>query len=259
MARMKSIATMKKALTRAENEEKRDQLEKALLKAQERAGRSEDPNFSELAAEFHVPHSTLSHHFNGRTSKREDGIKRRILPLEAEHALVAFLDEAARRGFPETAETAREHATAILRSISGDKTATIGKNWMDRFLERHADRLKSFWATSQTTLRGGAANPKNISHWFLLLSETTSKFSIVPELMFAMDETCCFIDKSTRRFKVIGRSKQRSQTALKDENRESVTLIPLVSASGRVYPPTIIFKGKQLRNKAMLPNPLGAS
>ncbi len=35
---------MKKALTRAENEQKRDRLEKALLKAQERAGRSEDPN-----------------------------------------------------------------------------------------------------------------------------------------------------------------------------------------------------------------------
>ena len=119
--------------------------------------------------------------------------------------------------------------------------------------------LKSFWATSQTTLRGGAANPKNVSHWFSLLSEMTSKFSIVPELMFAMDETCCFIDKSTRRFKVIGCSKQCSQTALKDENRESVTLIPLVSASGHLYPPTIIFKGKQLRNKAMLPNPLGAS
>ncbi len=35
---------MKKALTRAENEQKRDRLEKALLKAQERAGHSEDPN-----------------------------------------------------------------------------------------------------------------------------------------------------------------------------------------------------------------------
>ena len=259
MARKKSIATMKKALTRAENEQKRDRLEMALLKAQERAACGQDPNFSELAAEFDVPRSTLSHHFNGRASKRDAGVNCRILPLESEHALVAFLDEAARRGFPETRETAREHATAILRGISGDETAVIGKNWMDRFLERHADVLKSLRATSQTTLRGGAVNPQTITHWFSLLSETTSKFSIVPELMFAMDETCCFIDKSTRRFKVIGHAKHYSQTALKDENRESVTLIPLVSASGHVYPPTIIFKGKQIRNKAMLSNPLGAS
>jgi len=55
MARKKSIATMKKALTRAENEQKRDRLAKALLKAQERAGRSEDPNFSKLATPFDQP------------------------------------------------------------------------------------------------------------------------------------------------------------------------------------------------------------
>ena len=127
MACKKSIATMKKVLIRAENEEKRDRLEKALLKAQERAGHSKDLNFSELAAEFNVPCSTLSHHFNGCASKREDGIKHCILPLEAEHALAAFLDKAACRRFPETEETAREHATSILRNISGDKTATIGK------------------------------------------------------------------------------------------------------------------------------------
>lgn len=102
MARKKSIATMKKALTRAENEQKRDRLEMALLKAQERAACGQDPNFSELAAEFDVPRSTLSHHFNGRASKRDAGVNCRILPLESEHALVAFLDEAARRGFPET-------------------------------------------------------------------------------------------------------------------------------------------------------------
>ena len=127
------------------------------------------------------------------------------------------------------------------------------------FLEQHANVLKSLQATSQTTLRGGAVNPQTITHWFSLLSEATSKFSIVPEHMFAMDETCCFIDKSTKCFKVIGCAKHYSQTALKDENQESVTLIPLVSASGHVYPPTIIFKGKQIRNKAMLSNPLGAS
>ena len=102
MAHKKSIATMKKALTRAENEQKRDRLEKALLKAQERAGHGEDPNFSELAAEFDVAHSTLSHHFNGHTSKQDAGIKCCILPLESEQALVAFLDEAACCGFPET-------------------------------------------------------------------------------------------------------------------------------------------------------------
>jgi len=242
----KTTAALRKALTRAENEEKRDRLELALLKAQEIKGCGEDPNFSKLAEEFNVSCSTLGHCFNGRTSKWGDGIKRQLLPVEAEHALVSFLEEAAHRGFPETEATAKEYALALLQNLSGDAMAEIGKNWMDCFIERHAHSLKSVWGTSQTTLRGGAANPETIDHWFSLLSQMIAKFSIVPELMFTMDETCCYIDKSTRHFKVIGRSKQSEQMSLKDENQESITLIPLVSAAGQLYPPTVIFKGKQI-------------
>jgi len=218
MASKKSTAALRQALTRAENEERRDRLELALLKAQEIKGCGKDPNFSKLAEEFNVSCSTLGHHFNGRISKRGDGIKRRLLPVEAEDALVSFLQEAARWGFPETKETAKGYALAILRNLSGDTMVEIGQNWMDCFLERHADTLKSVWGTSQTMLRGGAANPETVDHWFSLLSETIAKFSIVPELIFAMDETCCFIDKSTRRFKVIGHSNQHAQTVLKNEN-----------------------------------------
>src|SRR5258706_11853344 len=38
-------------------------------------GCGKDPNFSELAEEFNVSHSTLGHQFNGCISKQEDGIK----------------------------------------------------------------------------------------------------------------------------------------------------------------------------------------
>jgi hypothetical protein len=84
------------------------------------------------------------------------------------------------------------------------------------------------------------------------------EFSIAPELLLAMDKSNTFINKSTRRFKVIGIANKRAQASLKDENRESVTLIPLISTAGHCYPPTIIFKGKQIRGKNDLPNLLGA-
>ena len=64
--------------------------------------------------------------------------------------------------------------------------------------------------------------------------------------------------KTTRRFKVIGIAKKQAQASLKDKSRESVTLIPLISAAGHYYPPTIIFKGKQIRGKDNPPSPLGA-
>ena len=165
-----------------------------------------------------MSHSTLGHCFNGCTSKQGDGIKHRLLPVEAEHALVSFLEEAAHQGFPEMEATVKEYALGLLQNLSGNAMAEIGQNWMDCFIEQHADSLKSVWGTSQTTLRGGAANPETIDHWFSLLSQMIAKFSIVPELIFAMDKTCCYIDKSTRHFKVIGCSKQSEQMSLKDEN-----------------------------------------
>jgi hypothetical protein len=91
----KTAAKLRKALTRAENEEKKDQLELALQKAQEIKGHGNHPNVSELADEFNVLCSTLGHHLNGYISKRGAGIKCWLLPLEAEHAFVSFLEEAA--------------------------------------------------------------------------------------------------------------------------------------------------------------------
>jgi len=101
-------------------------------------------------------------------------------------------------------------------------------------------------------LQGGAANPETINHWFKL-NQTIIEYSIVPELIFVMDEMNCFINKSTRCFKVIGCANQHSQMSLMNENQETITLIP-----GCLYPPTVIFKGKQIRKKKELPNPLGA-
>jgi len=48
MASKKSTVALRKALTRAENEERRNRLELALLKAHEIKGCGKDPTFSEL-------------------------------------------------------------------------------------------------------------------------------------------------------------------------------------------------------------------
>jgi hypothetical protein len=53
-------------------------------------------------------------------------------------------------------------------------------------------------------LRGTAANKVSIGHFFELLSKIIMEFSVAPELLLAMDKSNTFINKSTRRFKVIG-------------------------------------------------------
>src|SRR5258706_1888159 len=254
----KSIASLETALIKARNDQTQDRLEDAYKKVQEIKKSGQKPNISQIALEFDVPRATLNHCVNGRPSKQEDGVKHHLLPPKAENALVEFLVETACRGFPETEERVREIATIIHRNLTDDEKTHVGKTWVNCFLKRNSDKPKKSWATSQSMLRGTAANKESVDPFFELLSRMITVFSIVPELLLAMDESNTFIDKSTRRFKVIGIAKKRAQASLKNENRESVTLIPLISAAVLCYPPTIIFKGMQIRGKNNLPNPLGA-
>ena len=102
-------------------------------------------------------------------------------------------------------------------------------------------------------------NEANVDHWYKLLQEIIDQYNIVPKLIFAMDETCCFLDKCTCKSHHIGPSGLRQQIALRNENCETCTLIPLICADGQVYSPTVIFKGKHIKGKDSMNNPLNAS
>ena len=79
---------------------------------------------------------------------------------------------------------------------------------------------------------GGAVNEATINHWYALLQETIDKYKIERDLIFAMDETCCFLDKCTHKTRHIGPRRLQQQLTLQNENRETATLIPIICADG---------------------------
>ena len=107
-------------------------------------------------------------------------------------------------------------------------------------------------------MRGGALNEGVVNDWFVLLDATITNYGIEQDCIFSMDETCCFLDKTTHKTRHIGPACQKQQVALRNEARETATMIPIISASGVVFPPTIIFKGELLRGKSGWINPLDA-
>ena len=109
-----------------------------------------------------------------------------------------------------------------------------------------------------TTVWRGALNQAVVDDWFELLNATTTNYGIEQDCIFSMDETCCFLDKCTSKTHHIGPANQLWQMALRNEARDTATMIPIISASGAVFPPTIIFKGMKLRGKADWKNPLRA-
>ena len=219
------------------------------------------PKVSELARKHNTPYSTLNHRIAGRGTKAEAAHEQRLIPVASEAALVDYLRVTAERGFPDTLRRAQRRATQILQDITNDPTAALGTNWVQKMLRRNWESLSMCWSTSLTTVRGGALNEQNVNHWFELLMRliTEYRLSDSPELIFAMDETSCFLDKCTRKTRHISARGNRQQIALRNEKRETATLIPIISADGTVYPPTVIFCGKQIRGKGDLPNPLNAS
>ena len=173
--------------------------------------------------------------------------------------MVQYLIETAKWGFPDTPQHAVRHSNQLLRERTGVLDATVGEKWLNCFLDCHKDQLLCFWSTTLTTVCGGALNEANVDHWYKLLQEIIDKYNIYPELLFTMDETCCFLDKCTHKTWHIGPARQRQQLAIRNENRETCTMIPIICADGEAYGPAVIFKGKQIQSKEHLPNPLNVS
>jgi len=73
---------------------------------------------------------------------------------EAEKA-VEYCLELGRRGFPLNHRRLKEHIEAIVQARLGDKFPSegVGKNWTDRFAEKHLDRLGRYYALR--SVRGG--------------------------------------------------------------------------------------------------------
>jgi len=212
-----------------------------------------------IADAFGVPPMSLQNQINGVESKKDSAARCQKVLSEEETVMVQYLIETARWGFPNTPQHAVRRANQILREHTGDPDATVGQNWLNRFLDRHTDQLSHFWSTTLMTVCGGALNEANVDHWYKLLQDIIDEHNISQELIFAMDESCCFLDKCTHKTQHIGPAKQRQQLAMRNENRETCTMIPIICADGEAYGPTVIFKGKQIQGKEHLPNPLGAS
>ena len=122
--------------------------------------------------------------------------------------MIQYLIETAKHGFPDTPQHTMRCANQILRECTGALDATVGQHWLNCLLDCHKDQLLHFWSTTFMTVHGGTLNEANVDHWYKLLQEVIDKYDIDPELIFAMEESCCFLDKCTHKTQHIGPAKQ---------------------------------------------------
>src|SRR5258706_3292487 len=211
-----------------------------------------------IAEKYRVPVSTLKARILGQTSKINAAAAQQKIHLCEEEVLVAYLKEMSRHGFPDTRKHCVQCANEILHAHTGNPSDHMSQSWLDHFLCCHNDELHCYWSTTLTTVHGGALNTAVVDDWMALLESTIKEYSIDEDCIFSMDETCCFLDKNTSKTRHISSAQQVHQLALRNEVHNTATLIPIISASGNVFRPTIIFKGEVLRGHTGWSNPLNA-
>ena len=253
MVHTKSQAALKREASNA----KELALQHALAMYQEALASNEVLSVREAARRFNVPKTTLQERINGRRSIISSNAEKSWLSDHESQVIVNALIHSAQQGFPDTKRYLRGHVNTVIQEKLGDPSFHVGENWVDRWLERWGKWLSTYWSTSLDTVRARALNPTIIEDYFQKVGETISTHKIDPDCLWSMDETSIAFGRACKT-RVIGQAGNRVQLSQRDGNRETATIMPLISAAGACMPPCVIFKGQKLNSIWSTPenNPL---
>jgi hypothetical protein len=146
------------------------------------------------------------------------------------------------RGVPPSKAHVQDMADRLLRERGGKPT---GKNWVDRFIARTPE-LQTRWSRLYDRQRAACEDLAIIWLWFSLVQLVKAKYGIVDEDTWNFDESGFMMGKISSQLVVTGSEKPGKQKKLQPGDREWITLVQGVAATGRVIPPFLIFAGKVL-------------
>jgi len=197
-----------------------------------------------LARSFDVPESTLRTRLKGIHARHENPSKNRKLHLYEEQALVDWILDLDRRGFPPPIIDVRRMADTLL-AARGQEPAPqpVGKCWTSRFINAQPE-LQTKWNRKFHAQRARCEDPRTISAWFRLVEETRQAYGILDLDTYNFDETGFMMGVAATSKVVTSSDTIGRAIAIQPGNREWVTAIEAVNATGWALPPFIILAGK---------------
>ena len=202
------------------------------------------PSLRKFSRKHNVDRSTLARHLDGtHPTKTESSQRRQKLFPREEDALIHAVVDNARRGFPFTHDRVERIANEILRARTGTGNC-VGKTWVDRFINRHENEIRTYWSKHLPNNRAGAVNPTNVRRWEDIVEEEVVVPGILPEDIYGMDETCMPPEFAQMRRVIAGKGKS-VQHEQGGSSRETITVLVTICADGSVLRPNVIFKAKR--------------
>ena len=210
-----------------------------------------------IAEKKGLPPATLYRRLHGAVSIITSNKAKGNLSEEEETIWLDWQVGLARHGFPEDRQRLHTRVQAFIRIRDKNPDLELGKHWADRFLVRHRDVLSVFWGHRLTDMHAKASSKDLQVHWFRLIKDMFEKFNIVQGRTYGADEMGTQLGYFERQ-KVIGPVSQSLQHHTVNGSRESCTILTTMSGNGCVFPPLVIFKGKQVNSAWLENNPLNA-
>ncbi|RAQ98726.1 plasma membrane calcium-transporting atpase 2 [Stemphylium lycopersici] len=215
------------------------------------AGKSERPYvnvWDHLAKAYDVPKSTLQTRLRGIQPRSETlSANRKLLPIE-EQSLVQWILDLDRRGFPPHIIDVRRMADALLAARGQDPPPQpIGKKWVSRFVQSQPE-LQTKWSRRFNSQRADYEDPVAIAAWFKLVEETRQTYGVLDQDIYNFDETGFAMGVASTSKVVTSSNRVGRAVVVQPGNREWVTAIECVNASGWCLPPLVILSGKVHQN-----------
>ena len=197
-----------------------------------------------VAKVYGVPRSTLRGRIRGDHSHTIAHSNQQRLSPEQEEYVVEWILEEDSRAQPPSHPRAREMVTRILQ-MNGD-SRPLGKLWLSNFIKRNP-RIKSVVGRSIESVRTTASSFDTIKGFLELFERTRTELGIHYEDIWNMDETglALGVCSNTR---VLASSQKKKAYLKTPEDREWVSIIETISATGQKLPCLVIFKGKSLQS-----------
>jgi len=157
-------------------------------------------------------------------------LKQWILDLEAQ-------------GHAPTFTAIRELAAIVSTNSGGPKK--VGHNWISRFLQRHPE-IHSKVGKKIQAQRLDITTPEAIEAWFTQFNAVRERYKVEWKNIYNMDETGIALGVCNNQT-VIGTTSTTSSYKKTPENREWVSIIETISATGIRLQALVIFKGQSLQ------------
>jgi hypothetical protein len=228
---------------RSEKSQKSMEQEGRVLLAIEAIQNQKISSIRDAARTYSIPFSTLRTRLHGVSHRATTRANCHKLTQTEEESLLRWIISMDSRGAAPRPTMVREMANLLLAQRGSVPSQPIGQKWVYNFVKRH-DEIKTAFSRRYDYQRAKTEDPKVLREWFESVKATIQQHGILPDDIYNFDETG-FAMGLIATAKVVTRADYYGRrSVLQPGNREWVTAIESICASGERLPPCVIFKGK---------------